>query len=521
MQIADKYSNGAFPPGGGGAPDITDQLQQQRAYHRRILWQRTLGLWWPRILLIALGGLVAGIAGQFVLNYPLYILAPPFALVLLFLITWRTQFGLFFVAVISTAISPQLLSVKSLSIYPALPLLIWLFFVLMIQAAFRIRKPVLPSFWTIWPLLGLVCMAFVSDILIQVTWTYGVAHKIGSEPIIFDEIFGIAMFFLPLITVAVTTAAITKKEKWIEYIQTAFLLTSVILGLVVIIQFKRIGATIDSFRFSDPKLAWMSLKAISQILALGAMIGYARFLYATRWSMRIINAVAVVIIVLSIYFCLQNSWWLEIGLAMIVMTLGYSRRLFVVLSFLSLPLLPLVKLEIDKLATVKTADFYRLIIWQDALRVWSKHPLFGVGPGNYWAYDLVFTQLPLYLRQFNKTGLGVTHNGYLQILGELGPVGLFFYLAFMVVMIITSVRLLRRSNTPETRNDRILALVALGLVCGSAAGDFTSGAMFLQPRQVGSSVDISHVLSTWFIFGFVMYKDQLWRMARWGLRLEK
>ena len=68
MQIADKYAKGAFPPAGGGAPDITDQLQQQRAYHRRILWQRTLGLWWYRILLIIVAVLVGTIGGLVIAN---------------------------------------------------------------------------------------------------------------------------------------------------------------------------------------------------------------------------------------------------------------------------------------------------------------------------------------------------------------------------------------------------------------------------------------------------------------------
>ena len=164
-----------------------------------------------------------------------------------------------------------------------------------------------------------------------------------------------------------------------------------------------------------------------------------------------------------------------------------------------------------RLSTVKTADYYRLIIWKDALRVWGKSPVLGVGPGNFWAYDARFTQLPLYLRNFAKTGLGVAHNGYLQVLGELGLPGLFFYLAFTVVMAVMALRLFRRSNSPD---DRVLGLVGLGLVCGSALGDITSGAMFLQPRQLGSSGSLTQVLSTWIIFGSVMYKDQVWRMAR-------
>src|SRR2546428_10058674 len=152
-----------------------------------------------------------------------------------------------------------------------------------------------------------------------------------------------------------------------------------------------------------------------------------------------------------------------------------------------LPSLPIVKSEISKLQQVKSADSYRIIIWQDALRVWSKQRLLGVGPGNFWAYDQRFTQLPLYLRNFNKTGLGVAHNGFLQILGELGPIGLCFYLSFIVVIIVVSIRMFRRSKVQkittsknrlrwldlhfyvesEQRYDRMLALVSLGLICGS------------------------------------------------------
>jgi O-antigen ligase len=265
----------------------------------------------------------------------------------------------------------------------------------------------------------------------------------------------------------------------------------------------------------------MALKAISQALGLGCILAYARCLYAPRWRIRIAYAVAGLLCLVGVYIALQNSWWLEVAIALMVMTLAYSRIMFILCCIAGLPALPLVYLEIKKLETVKTADSSRLLIWQDALRVWSKQPILGVGPGNFWAYDQHFTQLPKYLRQFNKTGLGVAHNGYLQVLGELGPLGVFFYMAFIVVMIIIATQLFVRSKTPEKRNDRILGLVGLGLICGSAFGDFTSGAFFLQPRQIGSAGSLPQVLTSWFVWGCVIYKDQLWRMARRTLRIEK
>ncbi|HZT99833.1 MAG TPA: O-antigen ligase family protein [Ktedonobacteraceae bacterium] len=513
MQPAQPLSNGALPLG-GGASNIDSQLQQLRTYHQRILRQRAIQLWWPYILFIVLGGVTAGIGGQFVLDYPKYVFGAMAALVIFFLLTWRVDLGFFLVVLCSAPFFPSVASVKSLSIYPAIPMLVWLFFVILTRTAFRVDKPVLPSFWAIWPLLALLVLAFISDIMAQVTWTLGVPHKINSSPVYYSEIYGVALFFLPLICIVVTTAALTDREKWLERILQSFLIVAVILALVVLIEFKRIGATVYTFRFSEPKLGWMPLKAIAQSLGLGCIMAYARLLYATTWRMRITYAVSGVLCLVGVYLTLQNSWWLEVGVALVVITFAYSRRLFVICCVAGLSLIPLVKYEIDKLSSVKSADYYRLIIWKDALRVWSKQPLLGVGPGNFWAYDQRFTQLPKYLRQFNKTGLGVSHNGYLQMLGELGPLGVCFYVSFMVVMVILSVQLFRRSNTPEKRSDRILGLIGLGLICGSALGDFTSGAFFLQPRQIGSASSLAQILGSWFVWGCVIYKDKLWRMAR-------
>ena len=522
MQIAKTFPKGAFPPSqGGNAPDISAQLRQQREEHQRIQVRRAVELWWPRVLLIVLGGITAGIVGQFVFYYPIYIFAPMVALVILFLMAWRVYFGMFMIAIASTALFPQAFSVKALSVYPAIPLLLWLFFVLAVQVAFRIKEAILPSFWAIWPLLGMACLAIISNIVVQVTWTKGVPHKVGNSPIILDEFYGIALFLFPLIIIVVTTVSLVKKERWIEYIQTAFLATSVLLAAIVIFEFKRIGATLYTFRFSDPKLLWMSLKAISQILVLGSMIGYVRMLYSKRWRMRFMYAGATLLCLGGVYLSLQNSWWVEAVVGFAVITIVYSRKLFGAMCLLCLPLIPVVLAEIQKLATVKTADFYRLIIWKDALRVWSKQPLLGVGPGNFWAYDQRFTQLPKYLRDFSKTGLGVSHNGYLQTFGELGPLGLLLYISMIVVIVVVAFRLYQRSKAGGKRSDAMLALVGLGLVCGSALGDVTSGAMFLQPRQVGSSGSLTQVISTWIIIGCILYKDQLWRMARKKLRFDK
>lgn len=543
MQITDTYSGGAsssLPGGDASTRKFAGELRKQRMRHRLIQLRRATGFWWYRLLLVVIAGLISPFFAPLFLSNPKIIVGALGAIVLLFFVAKYADWGLLLIAIFATAFFPAVLQVKSLSASPVQPLVVLLFCILIVQIVFHVREPVFPSFWSIWPWLGIILLAFVSEIMVQFTWTHIVPRKINNNPIYYDEIFGVALFFFPLITVLVTTICVSSKERLIEYVQRAYLILAVFAALVIFYEFRHIGATIYTFRFSDPTILWMSLRALAQLLALGSMIAYTRFLYATTWRGRLYYFLALACCLGGVYLTLENSWWLELGLALLVMTIAYSRRFFVYCCIAMLPFLPLVKAEISKLQQVKTADSYRLIIWQDALRVWRKQPLLGVGPGNFWAYDQRFTQLPFYLRNFNKTGLGVAHNGYLQILGELGPIGLLFYLSVIVVIIVVSIRMFRRSpvkkittgrnplkwldvylyTDSDLRHDRMLALVSLGLICGSAVGDFFAGSFFLQPRQIGGFNDLPQVLTSWIIWGLVLYKDQLWRVARKKLRYE-
>lgn len=532
--------------------DIAGQLQQQQSYHRRILLERKIKSLWSPILLVVIGvliaagaGLLVGILGQnnftqVALKGAVIAVGLFGASILFFIAARRIEWGIVLTAIITTAFLPQLFSIKSLAVFPVLPLLFFLFIVMIVQAAFRVRTFIFPSFWAIWPLFGFILMAIISNIFAQFLWTPGVPRRMSSSPIIYDELLAIGLCFIPLIAVTFTCMALSNKERYVEYIQRTFLILAALGAAVVIIEFKRIGATVYTFRYSEPSIFWMKLKDLAQLINLGCMIAYSRFLYAKRWRDRLRYLVIVAMCLAGVYLTLENSWWIEIAVGLIVMTAVYSRRLLVFFMICALPLIPVIKNELAKISTVKTADYYRLIIWQDAIRLWRKQPILGVGPGNFYVYDQHFTQLPRNLRDFSKTGLGVAHNGYLQVLGEMGPIGIFFWVSILTVIAIISYNLYRRSPVlkqkskafvrllglelsvdSENRADRMLGLVGLGLVVGSALADFFSGGFIVPARQIDSLQWIPHTLTSWFLWGCVMYRDQLWRMARKGLKIEK
>lgn len=579
MQIANPFDKSVFPPAGGGnTPDIAQQQRRQRRHYRRIQFMRTVRFWWLRIIIIAIAVYLGVNLGPYALVLPKEIFGAMVALPFVILVVRKVEVGFLLTATVSMAFFPAILNLKSLAIYPTIPLLILLFISLLLQTAFHARRAFLPSFWVIWPQIGMIVLALVSVIIVQVFWTHGVPHKINSNPIYYDEILGVGTYFFPLIAFIVTTVIVSRNEHFIETVQNAFVVGALFAAAIIFIDFKRIGGDIYTFRFADPHIFWMSLRALAQLLVLGCLIAYVRFLYPAAWrgripwyvclvlvvflnvfsipiivrgrrrelslgtgTMRVLYLLVTLICLVAIVITLQNSWWLEVGVGFLVITVVYSRRLLLFYGVLILPFIPLIKAEITKIQSVKTDDLLRLIIWRDALRVWSKQPVLGVGPGDFWAYDQVFTNLPRIVRNCNATGLCVAHNGYLQTLGEIGPLGLFFYLAFIVVMIMAGSRLYRRSKAQqkphatifghlfgliglrisedsEKQKDRRLGLISLGLVCGSVVGDFFLGEFFLPPRQVSVFNIIPPLMTSWLMWGFVMYRDQLWRTARKKLR---
>jgi O-antigen ligase len=69
---------------------------------------------------------------------------------------------------------------------------------------------------------------------------------------------------------------------------------------------------------------------------------------------------------------------------------------------------------------------HRLILWGAATRVWMESPIVGVGLGNWGVYASEFFQ-PGEIEGFDNLGAfyGLnTHNAYVQILAEVGVVGL-------------------------------------------------------------------------------------------------
>jgi O-antigen ligase len=497
--------------------DLVRQRLAQQTRHQRILAQRVMRSRLPMILLLALGILASLIIGRIAFTSPLLVVLGIIACAVCIITLRHAGIALVVLTILTTEFIPKALSLKSMTIYPIILLTPLIIVYMLIQLAFRKRTYIWPSLAVTWPMIALIVLGIISNLAIQVVWTPGVPHTVSNNPLIFSEGVAIYLYALPVLVVMLTVALMTNAGHWLGRIMLLFRLLSVLSALFVLVDFARLHGNIYSFRFEEPSILWIRLPAVAMMLGVGAILSFTYLLYAHRWRERLLFAAETIIALIALGITLQNTWWLEAIVGIIVVSLIYSWRLFLLECVGGISLLFFLKGALNKLQSVKADDTNRLIIWQDMLRVWKLHPLLGLGPGNVWTYDQEYTHLPLLLRNFATTGLGVAHNGYLQVLVEMGPLGLLLFLAVLFTIGLASWRLFKRSHPQSERLDRILALASLGLLVGSMVGDFTSGAFFYLNGQIGGFNSLPSLLTNWMFFGLVFYKDQLWRRS-WKTR---
>ncbi len=98
---------------------------------------------------------------------------------------------------------------------------------------------------------------------------------------------------------------------------------------------------------------------------------------------------------------------------------------------------------------------------RDALWIWSRHPVLGVGPGNSYAYMIKYSTI------------GTPHSQYLNLLVELGLVGLGLFLAFVTSTIAFGWRLFQYARGTPSEAFVVGWLASfVAMSAGALTGDF-------------------------------------------------
>lgn len=165
---------------------------------------------------------------------------------------------------------------------------------------------------------------------------------------------------------------------------------------------------------------------------------YAHILFNKNLSFAV-RAVLVVLLGVWLYdkFIVNVHWlsgWLPPLIAIGVITLLRSKKVFIVfLLVMTVYLFLSWDYYSGSVLSRETEEsgVTRLMAWQVNWRVTGHHLLLGTGPAGYAAY---------YMSYFPTEAMA-THSNYLDILSQLGVVGLAFYVWFLTALVVTGVNL--------------------------------------------------------------------------------
>lgn len=204
-------------------------------------------------------------------------------------------------------------------------------------------------------------------------------------------------------------------------------------------------------------------------------------------SYRLLAFIVLAILVTGIIFSYSRAAWISVAAALMVYFLVRFRIRFYWLLFIMLVGIGLFFMFqyqfIDKLEKNKqdsSTDFVehvqsisnissdasnleRINRWASAIRLFKERPVFGWGPGTYQ-----FIYAP-YQRSKEKTiistnygDMGNAHSEYIGPMSESGILGMLTFLGIIVTVIITGLRVYRRSKNKEVR--LLSLMIMLGLI---------------------------------------------------------
>ena len=110
----------------------------------------------------------------------------------------------------------------------------------------------------------------------------------------------------------------------------------------------------------------------------------------------------------------------------------------------------------------------RTDIWTVGWRMVEANPVVGIGSGNYSSSSVHYLLQPGVIRRddFIVDTPKVAHNTYLQVLAELGVVGLVLFLAILVYVVLSGLKAVRRFAEAGDREMEMIARAVLVAIAG-------------------------------------------------------
>lgn len=223
--------------------------------------------------------------------------------------------------------------------------------------------------------------------------------------------------------------------------------------------------------FQDPQ-------KYAQFLSIGFFITLITF----KIKYNIIKLILPILTFIAILFTGGRAAFVGLLLGIVILILFGSKiyRIGVVLALSVLLLIGnqfATKISIfNRTSTINESYEFRNEIWKDAVEIWKKSPLFGIGIGNYAKYVDLHNPDQYWISENRITIFDHPENGYLKILTEFGLVGFIGFFACILFPVILGISSFSKSKDYYT----LLLIVAIlswliGFVTVYSLGDVRIG----------------------------------------------
>ena len=306
------------------------------------------------------------------------------------------------------------------------------------------------------PIYPLIALAFVSVLAFGIGQLPWFAYARGAP--LRSQIAGLAIFLLS-VAAFMLVANLIHELRWLKRLTWFFLFLGTI--FMIVRSIPALSSAVSDYlpRGGGGSLlyVWLVAIAFSQLLINRKLSWY--------WRILIIG-----LLVLTFYVAIvrQFNWksgWVPVIAVLWVVILLRSPRAGILLALLSLIFLrdiPSLILSSEEYSYTTRLIAWK-IIWVEIIKV---NPLLGLGPANYYFYTPLFPILG-YSVQFNS------HNNFVDIVAQIGLLGLACLLWFVVEMVLLGWGLMKKVEEDFSRAYVIGVLAGLaGTLAAGMLGDW-------------------------------------------------
>ena len=397
----------------------------------------------------------------------------PYALVVLYVAIFYTEYTFFFIL----GITPLSVNIEEYTegfglFLPTEPLLFGTMVLLLLQSLY---SRVFPDYlWRnpiVWTVVAFLCWIFITSIT-------------SEQPMVsFKYLLARLWFIIPLLFYGSNIFYSTKKVKWFLWLFITGMIIAILYTVVIH----------ASYRFGEKESHWVMWPFFKDHTIYGALIALVVplvfALYFSKKHSPLLQFILIGFIVISLvglYFSYTRAAWLSVILALGIWALIRFKVQFSVVASIALVFVAFIwyswnsiqqDLERNKFehtteefgerlqsatnVTTDASNLERINRWSCAVAMFQERPLVGFGPGTY-SFEYARFQEPenLTIISTNFGTGGNAHSEYLGPLAEMGLPGMLLVFAIVIAIFYQGINLYHR--WPE--DDKEMRTLILGMI---------------------------------------------------------